>query len=166
MSLEEGGIVGCLCECRTKGREGGRDETLILLSSLLPVRSFVRRRRYTGMAIRVVQDLGMQHEISLAPHVGEPAGGLSSSSVGGTMRGGGGSGGDEREREEIARRRLLFWAVFLLDRFISWGTGCVDSDPSGKRRRGTQTRRKLTVSLRLCLKRPVVEQPSPNRKLT
>lgn len=63
--------------------------------------------RYTGMAIRVVQDLGMQHEISLAPHLGEQEG----------------AGGGETQREEIARRRLLFWAVFLLDRFISWGTG-------------------------------------------
>lgn len=59
------------------------------------------------MAIRVVQDLGMQHEISLAPHLGEQEG----------------AGGGETQREEIARRRLLFWAVFLLDRFISWGTG-------------------------------------------
>ncbi|KAL7410411.1 fungal-specific transcription factor domain-containing protein [Mrakia frigida] len=59
---------------------------------------------FTGMAIRVVQDLGMQHEISLAP------------------RGEGGPN-NESQREEIARRRLLFWSVFLMDRFISWGVG-------------------------------------------
>jgi hypothetical protein len=61
---------------------------------------------YTGMAIRVVQDLGMQHEISLVPHSSsdEPTAGVS-------------------HHEQVARRRLLFWAVFLLDRTISWGTG-------------------------------------------
>jgi hypothetical protein len=57
------------------------------------------------MAIRVVQDLGMQHEISLAP------------------RGDEGSTQTDSQKEEVARRRLLFWSVFLMDRFISWGVG-------------------------------------------
>jgi len=63
------------------------------------------------MAIRVVQDLGMQHEISLAPR-GE-GGGAATGGLG------------ESQLEEIARRRLLFWSVFLMDRFISWGVGLV-----------------------------------------
>ena len=60
---------------------------------------------YTGMALRVVQDLGMQHELSLD-------------------RGEKGQLGPE-QREEIARRRLLFWSVFFSERFINWGTGSV-----------------------------------------
>lgn len=49
---------------------------------------------YTGMAIRVIQDLGMQHEASIQQD--------------GTLI-------------EVARRRLLFWSVFFLDRVISYG---------------------------------------------
>lgn len=71
---------------------------------LFPISLSFDALRFTGMAIRVVQDLGMQHEISLAP------------------RGEGGPN-NESQREEIARRRLLFWSVFLMDRFISWGVG-------------------------------------------
>ena len=148
MSLEEGGIVsfGSFEIRRDFDRELTRCSLLLLLflfpfsqvdtscESLSPQSrsrsSFPERRferdfadtsryfprlrlqiRFTGMAIRVVQDLGMQHEISLAPR-GED-GAAATGSLG------------ESQREEIARRRLLFWAVFLMDRFISWGVGWV-----------------------------------------
>jgi hypothetical protein len=53
----------------------------------------------TFRAIRIVQDLGLQHEASPF-HNPSPL--------------------------ERARRRLVFWSVFFLDRVISYGTGrCV-----------------------------------------
>ncbi|CED82451.1 Transcription factor domain, fungi [Phaffia rhodozyma] len=51
---------------------------------------------FSGMAIRMLQDLGLHREASIQ---------------------------QEPSDVEIARRRLLFWSVFFLDRVISYGTG-------------------------------------------